>query len=277
MQAPEGERIDRLYPSQELALLGSRHAKPERWVLRAEQADGIGVGSPSSTWGWRRARSKTLKAEGSGVAITLEIDAVYALLRQQPQFWKKAAIDGKIGSTGCRSRWGTSPPCCGAIEFDRLGTGRSSHQLFDSKEQAGTQVRTLTPDRRSQPGSRGGQPHPLSGVDIGKVEQVELDPSLGRFVSRPSWISNMPPVSRSPGRAIPGAGQGRARRVAHLDTLIRGAFVEASPGRGAGRSASPCTRAARRPGADPQEPLRRWYRRRQPCCFARWWWAASQA
>ncbi len=44
----------------------------------------------------------------------------------------------------CRSRWEPATLLRGAIEFDRLGTGRSSHQLFDSKEQAKAKVRTLS-------------------------------------------------------------------------------------------------------------------------------------
>ena len=86
----------------------------------------------------KEGKVKALDADGRGVAITLEIDAVYApLLRQQPQFWKKAAIDGKIRLDGVQVKMGNLATLLrGAIEFDRLGTGRSSHQLFDSKEQA---------------------------------------------------------------------------------------------------------------------------------------------
>ena len=78
VQAAGGDRIDRLYPSEELALLGSRNAQPERWTLHAEQADGIGVGSPVLYLGLEAGKVKALKAEERGVAITLEIDAVYA-------------------------------------------------------------------------------------------------------------------------------------------------------------------------------------------------------
>lgn len=100
------------------------------------------MGSPVFYLGLEAGKVKALKAEERGVAITLEIDAVYApLLRQQPQFWKKAAIEGKIRLDGVQVKMGNLATLLrGAIEFDLLGTGRSSHQLFDSKAQASTQV-----------------------------------------------------------------------------------------------------------------------------------------
>jgi paraquat-inducible protein B len=120
------------------------------------------VGSPVLYLGLEAGKVKALDADDRGVAITLEIDAIYApLLKQQPQFWKKAAIDGKIRLDGVQVKMGNLATLLrGAIEFDKLGTGRSSHQLFDSKEQASSQVRTLS--RRITTRVSGRQPHPLS-------------------------------------------------------------------------------------------------------------------
>ena len=246
VQATGGERIDRLYPSQELALLGSRDARPERWTLRAEQADGIGVGSPVLYLGLEAGKVKALKAEERGVAITLEIDAVYApLLKQQPQFWKKAAIDGKIRLDGVQVKMGNLATLLrGAIEFDRLGTGRSSHQLFDSKEQASPQVRTLTLTADSNPGLGVGSPIRYRGVDIGKVEQIELDPTLGQVSFRAELDGQYAARFLQSGarytlvQAKLGLGG-----VSHLDTLIKGAFVEASPGQGAGKELFPLSQS----------------------------------
>lgn len=247
IQAPAGERIDRLYPSQELALLGSRNAKPERWLLRAEQADGVGVGSPVLYLGLEAGRVKGLKADAKGVEIELEIDATYApLLKQQPQFWKKAAIDGKIRLDGVQVKMGNLATLLrGAIEFDRLGTGRSSHQLFDSKEQARTRVRALTLIADRNPGLGVGSPIRYRGVDIGKIEQVELDPSLGQVSFKAELDDQYAERFLQSGarftlvQAKLGLGG-----VAHLDTLIKGAFVEASPGQGAGKERFPLSQSA---------------------------------
>lgn len=246
VQAPAGERIDRLYPSQELALLGTRNAKPQRWLLRAEQADGVGVGSPVLYLGLEAGKVKGLKADGRGVEITLEIDATYApLLNQQPQFWKKAAIDGKVRLDGVQVKVGNLATLLrGAIEFDRLGTGRSSHQLFDSKEQARTRVRSLMLTADHNPGLGVGSPIRYRGVDIGKVEQVELDPSLGQVRFKAELDEQYADRFLQSGarftlvQAKLGLGG-----VAHLDTLIKGSFVEASPGQGAGKERFPLSQS----------------------------------
>ncbi|GJA56688.1 paraquat-inducible protein B [Aeromonas caviae] len=242
VQAAKGDRIDRLYPSQELALLGSRHAKAVSWTLRAAQADGIGVGSPVLYLGLEAGKVKALDADDRGVAITLEIDAIYApLLKQQPQFWKKAAIDGKIRLDGVQVKMGNLATLLrGAIEFDKLGTGRSSHQLFDSKEQASSQVRTLTLTADHNPGLGVGSPIRYRGVDIGKVEQVELDPTLGQVSFKAELNEQYAARFLQSGAryALVQAKVGLGG-VAHLDTLIKGAFVEATPGRGAGKETFP--------------------------------------
>ena len=246
IQAPAGERIDRLYPSQELALLGTRNARPQRWLLRAEQADGVSIGSPVLYLGLEAGKVKGLKADDRGVEITLEIDAVYApLLKQQPQFWKKAAIDGKIRLDGVQVKMGNLATLLrGGIEFDRLGTGRSSHQLFDSKEQARTRVRTLTLTAERNPGLGVGSPIRYRGVDIGKVEQIELDPSLGQVSFKAELDEQYAARFLQSGarftlvQAKLGLGG-----VAHLDTLIKGSFVEASPGQGAGKDRFPLSQS----------------------------------
>ena len=246
VQAPAGERIDRLYPSQELALLGTRNARPQRWLLRAEQADGVSIGSPVLYLGLEAGKVKGLKADDRGVEITLEIDAVYApLLKQQPQFWKKAAIDGKIRLDGVQVKMGNLATLLrGGIEFDRLGTGRSSHQLFDSKEQARTRVRTLTLTAERNPGLGVGSPIRYRGVDIGKVEQIELDPSLGQVSFKAELDEQYAARFLQSGarftlvQAKLGLGG-----VAHLDTLIKGSFVEASPGQGAGKDRFPLSQS----------------------------------
>lgn len=246
VQAPAGERIDRLYPSQELALLGTRNARPQHWLLRAEQADGVSIGSPVLYLGLEAGKVKGLKADDRGVEITLEIDAVYApLLKQQLQFWKKAAIDGKIRLDGVQVKMGNLATLLrGGIEFDRLGTGRSSHQLFDSKEQARTRVRTLTLTAEHNPGLGVGSPIRYRGVDIGKVEQIELDPSLGQVSFKAELDEQYAARFLQSGarftliQAKLGLGG-----VAHLDTLIKGSFVEASPGQGAGKDRFPLSQS----------------------------------
>ncbi|MGY2437115.1 MlaD family protein, partial [Escherichia coli] len=100
-----------------------------------------------------------------------------------PQFWKKPALDTRVRVDGVHVKVGNLATLLrGAIEFDRLGTGRSSHQLFDSKEQARAKVRALSLVADNNPGLGVGSPIRYRGVDIGKIEQIELEPSLGQVI-----------------------------------------------------------------------------------------------
>ncbi|GAA0432331.1 MlaD family protein [Aeromonas salmonicida subsp. achromogenes] len=242
VQAVTGERINRLYPSQELALLGTRDAKPQRWLLKAEQADGIGIGSPVLYLGLEAGKVKQLRAAKEGVEIELEIDGVYApLLSRQPQFWKKPALDTRVRVDGVHVKVGNLATLLrGVIEFDRLGTGRSSHQLFDSKEQARAKVRALSLVADNNPGLGVGSPLRYRGVDIGKIEQIELEPSLGQVIFKAELDGQYAERFMQSGacftlvQAKLGLGG-----IAHLDTLIKGAFVEAQPGQGAGKDRFP--------------------------------------
>ncbi|WP_260391588.1 MlaD family protein, partial [Aeromonas enteropelogenes] len=232
----------RLYPSQELALLGSQDAKPQRWLLKAAQADGIGIGTPVHYLGLEAGKVTQLRAINEGVEIALEIDGVYApLLAKQPQFWKKAAVDARVGVDGVKVKVGNLATLLrGAIEFDLLGTGRSSHQLFDSKEQATARVRPLTLVAESNPGLGVGSPIRYRGVEIGKIEQIELEPALGQVIFKAQLDGQYAERFLQSGarftlvQAKLGLGG-----VNHLDTLIKGAFVEALPGKGAGKERFP--------------------------------------
>ncbi|QXC36815.1 MlaD family protein [Aeromonas jandaei] len=246
VQASSGERINRLYPNQELALLGTRDAKPQRWLLKADQADGIGIGSPVLYLGLEAGKVKQLRAAKEGVEIELEIDGIYApLLARQPQFWKKPAIDTRVRVDGVQLKVGNLGTLLrGAIEFDYLANGRSSHQLFDNKEQAKAKVRQLSLVAESNPGLGIGSPIRYRGVDIGKIEQIELEPTLGQVIFKAELDGQYAERFLQSGarftlvQAKLGLGG-----VAHLDTLIKGAFVEAEPGKGAGRNSFPLSQS----------------------------------
>nr|WP_279007357.1 MlaD family protein [Aeromonas jandaei] len=246
VQASIGERINRLYPNQELALLGTRDAKPQRWLLKADQADGIGIGSPVLYLGLEAGKVKQLRAAKEGVEIELEIDGIYApLLARQPQFWKKPAIDTRVRVDGVQVKVGNLGTLLrGAIEFDYLANGRSSHQLFDNKEQAKAKIRTLSLVAENNPGLGVGSPIRYRGVDIGKIEEIELEPTLGQVIFKAELDGQYAERFLQSGarftlvQAKLGLGG-----VAHLDTLIKGAFVEAEPGKGAGRNSFPLSQS----------------------------------
>ncbi|MGL5200313.1 MAG: MlaD family protein, partial [Aeromonas veronii] len=153
----------------------------------------------------------------------------------KPAIDTKVRVDGvqvKVGNLGTLLR--------GAIEFDRLANGRSSHQLFDSREQAKAKMRQLSLVADSNPGLGIGSPIRYRGVDIGKIEEIELEPSLGQVIFKAELDGHYAERFLQSGarftlvQAKLGLGG-----VAHLDTLIKGAFVEAQPGKGAGKDRFP--------------------------------------
>ncbi|PJG58846.1 MlaD family protein [Aeromonas cavernicola] len=242
VQVPNSEQLSYLYPSQELALLGSRANKPRQWILQAAQADGIGVGSPVLYLGLEAGKVSALRAGKEGVEVVLAINAAYApLLAQQPQFWKKPALETQFRLDGVEVKVGNLATLLrGAIEFDELANGHSSHQLFESKAQAQAKVRTVSLVADSNPGLKIGSPIRYRGVDIGHVEQIMLQPSMGQVMFKAALNAQYAARFLQSGarfnlvEAKVGLGG-----IAHLDTLVKGAFIDAEPGKGASRDQFP--------------------------------------
>ncbi len=97
----------------------------------------------------------------------------------------------------------------------------------------------------SNPGLGVGSLIRYRGVDIGKIEQIELEPTLGQVIFKAELDGQYAARFLQSGarftlvQAKLGLGG-----VAHLDTLIKGAFVEAQPGQGAGKERFPSAKAA---------------------------------
>jgi hypothetical protein len=128
--------------------------------LKAEQADGIGIGSPVLYLGLEAGKVKALRAAKEGGDRTRDRRCLCPCWSSSRNSGKSRRWIPGCGWMACRSRWNLATLLRGAIEFDRLGTGRSSHQLFDSKEQAKAKVRTLSLVADSNPGL-GSAAHPL--------------------------------------------------------------------------------------------------------------------
>ncbi|WP_111872728.1 MlaD family protein [Aeromonas bivalvium] len=242
VQARQGGRIDRLYPDEQLALLGSAKAVAKTWWLRVSQADGIAIGTPVFYLGLQAGKVTQLVVKGGEVRIALEIDAVYApLVGSQTQFWKKAAIDTHVGLDGVRIKAGNLATLLrGGIEFDNSPTSQGNGKLFDDREQAQAMVRPFTLVASRNPGLGEGSAIRYRGVTIGKVKGVALDPAMGQVIFLAELEARYADRFLQSGASftLVQAKLGFAG-VTHLDTLVKGAFIEATPGQGAGKTRFP--------------------------------------
>ncbi|MBZ6065844.1 MlaD family protein [Aeromonas schubertii] len=233
----KGARVDTLYPSRELATLASPGRAARSWTLRAAHAEGIGIGTPLYYLGIEAGKVKALKGDGKGVSVTVELSSPFApLLGEHTRFWRLPAVDARLGGDGVKVKMGNlSTLLRGGIEFANLpGTRRSNDELYANRDEASTTSRMVRLTIDSNPGLSAGTPIRYRGVTIGEITSVGLSPGLGRVELQGRIDERYGDRFLRSGAdyqlvqaklALTGA--------AHLDTLIKGAYVEAAPGSGA--------------------------------------------
>lgn len=232
-----GSRMDTLFPSEELARLARPGNQPLRWTLTAQQADGLAVGAPLLYRGLEAGRITELSPATDGVSIALEINALYApLIGEHTRFWRLSAVDAQLGADGVKVRMGNLANLLrGGIEFANDPQAlRSNRQLFADRKEATTPSRELLLTSDSNPGLGEGAPLRYRGVTIGKVVAVTLSKGLDQVqikaqLDEPYAASFL---RRGAGYQLVLAKLGLSG-VNHLDTLIKGPYIEATPGTGA--------------------------------------------
>ncbi|ENY72086.1 paraquat-inducible protein B [Aeromonas diversa CDC 2478-85] len=237
MMQVNGPRIDTLYPNHELATLATPGRTARSWTLNTAHADGVGVGTPLYYLGIEAGRVRALKGNAQGVSITVELDPPFApLLGEHTRFWRLPAVDARLGGDGVKVKMGNlSTLLRGGIEFANLpGTRRSNHDLYASRDEATMTSRTVHLTSVSNPGLTTGTPIRYRGVTIGEITSIGLSPGLGRveLLARIDERYGDRFLRDGADYQLVQAKLGLTG-AAHLDTLIKGAYVEASPGSGA--------------------------------------------
>lgn len=229
-------RMDVLFPSEELARVAVAGAKSRLWTLESERADGIGIGTPLFYRGLEAGRVRAMKASSIGVKLELEVNALYApLLSNHSRFWLLPAVDAEVGGAGVRVKIGNLANLLrGGIEFENQpGSERRSDRLYRDRQEASTASRELILLTEHNPGLAAGAPLRYRGVTIGELSEVTLAPGLGRVELKARLDAPYAErfLRKGAGFQLVQAKLGVAG-VAHLDTLIKGAYIEATPGSG---------------------------------------------
>ena len=239
-------------------------------VLTSDKLGSIDIGAPIL---YRQVRvgsvqSYQLSRDRQRVVVGVHIEPEYAhLVNTSTRFWNSSGITltGNLSGVQVKSE-SLQTLITGGISFDTLDpkaptvTKVRRFTLFDSEEAAMARGVEIQLSIDNADGLREGTPIRFKGLDIGKIESVELNPDLSGVLMKARLTSAGERVARSGTRfwvVRPALG---LLRTENLGTLVSGPYIEALPSSTPGerqarfqtrRSAQPAG-SGKRPAADPQ-------------------------
>ena len=239
-------------------------------VLTSDKLGSIDIGAPIL---YRQVRvgsvqSYQLSRDRQRVVVGVHIEPEYAhLVNTSTRFWNSSGITltGNLSGVQVKSE-SLQTLITGGISFDTLDpkaptvTKVRRFTLFDSEEAAMARGVEIQLSIDNADGLREGTPIRFKGLDIGKIESVELNPDLSGVLMKARLTSAGERVARSGTRfwvVRPALG---LLRTENLGTLVSGPYIEALPSSTPGerqarfqtrRSAQPAG-PGKWPAADPQ-------------------------
>ncbi|QBL35321.1 MCE family protein [Pseudomonas aeruginosa] len=218
-------------------------------VLTSDKLGSIDIGAPIL---YRQVRvgsvqSYQLSRDRQRVVVGVHIEPEYAhLVNTSTRFWNSSGITltGNLSGVQVKSE-SLQTLITGGISFDTLDpkaptvTKVRRFTLFDSEEAAMARGVEIQLSIDNADGLREGTPIRFKGLDIGKIESVELNPDLSGVQMKARLTSAGERVARSGTRfwvVRPALG---LLRTENLGTLVSGPYIEALP------SSTPGERQAR--------------------------------
>ncbi|WP_224787068.1 PqiB family protein [Pseudomonas aeruginosa] len=218
-------------------------------VLTSDKLGSIDIGAPIL---YRQVRvgsvqSYQLSRDRQRVVVGVHIEPEYAhLVNTSTRFWNSSGITltGNLSGVQVKSE-SLQTLITGGISFDTLDpkaptvTKVRRFTLFDSEEAAMARGVEIQLSIDNADGLREGTPIRFKGLDIGKIESVELNPDLSGVLMKARLTSAGERVARSGTRfwvVRPALG---LLRTENLGTLVSGPYIEALP------SSTPGERQAR--------------------------------
>ncbi|TED83666.1 MlaD family protein, partial [Pseudomonas aeruginosa] len=192
-------------------------------------------------------QSYQLSRDRQRVVVGVHIEPEYAhLVNTSTRFWNSSGITltGNLSGVQVKSE-SLQTLITGGISFDTLDpkaptvTKVRRFTLFDSEEAAMARGVEIQLSIDNADGLREGTPIRFKGLDIGKIESVELNPDLSGVLMNARLTSAGERVARSGTRfwvVRPALG---LLRTENLGTLVSGPYIEALP------SSTPGERQAR--------------------------------
>ncbi|WP_191985681.1 MlaD family protein [Pseudomonas aeruginosa] len=238
-KAPTVTKVRRftLFDSEEAAM-----ARGVEIQLSIDNADGLREGTPIRFKGLDigKIESVELNPDLSGVLMKARLTS------ELERFWNSSGITltGNLSGVQVKSE-SLQTLITGGISFDTLDpkaptvTKVRRFTLFDSEEAAMARGVEIQLSIDNADGLREGTPIRFKGLDIGKIESVELNPDLSGVLMKARLTSAGERVARSGTRfwvVRPALG---LLRTENLGTLVSGPYIEALP------SSTPGERQAR--------------------------------
>ncbi|PXB34452.1 MCE family protein, partial [Pseudomonas aeruginosa] len=208
-------------------------------VLTSDKLGSIDIGAPIL---YRQVRvgsvqSYQLSRDRQRVVVGVHIEPEYAhLVNTSTRFWNSSGITltGNLSGVQVKSE-SLQTLITGGISFDTLDpkaptvTKVRRFTLFDSEEAAMARGVEIQLSIDNADGLREGTPIRFKGLDIGKIESVELNPDLSGVQMKARLTSAGERVARSGTRfwvVRPALG---LLRTENLGTLVSGPYIEALP------------------------------------------------
>lgn len=201
-----------------------------------------------------------LRADGKGIDVRIQIDEEYAhLINDQTRFWSTSGLDVSGGLDGIRVRAESLVAMItGGVSFSTPEGGTPVEDghvfpLYDNRieaEQRGVVIDLYLP---SAEGLKVGSPLRYQGVTVGEVASLDLTSDLGGVIAQVRLDRQSHAIAREGSRFWVVRPEFGLLETRNLDTLIRGAYLQVTPGQGA--PASQFTALASAPFAEAEQGL----------------------
>ena len=208
-------------------------------VLYAAQRGSLDIGSPVLYKQMRvgSVQSYQLAQDKDQIIFGVHIEPEYAaLVNNSTKFWNASGISLKAGLSGVEVKSESLQTLmAGGIAFETQDLSAKASQriqrfnLYDDRDDAFKHGTTIELKADSAEGVKPGTEIRFKGLVMGKVESVELSPTLSHVYLNARITESAKRIAAKGSRFWLVKPQISINGVAHLDTLVTGSYIEVLP------------------------------------------------